>query len=169
MKTKPMIDRFWAKVKKTDTCWLWAASTCGIGYGQIGNGPAGSGCSMAHRYSYEIHKGPIPKGLCVCHKCDNTRCVNPDHLFLGTNHDNIKDMIKKGRHIKGAKIGGTKRSGELSHNSKLTEKDIIEIRKYYAKNYITLKYLAKKYGVNFVHIGNIVRNKSWQHIKTPPS
>jgi len=75
-------------------CWLWPASTTPNGYGQFG--PIGSH-RLAHRFSWEIYKGKIPDGMCVCHHCDVTSCVNPDHLFLGTYSDNMRDMVKKKR------------------------------------------------------------------------
>lgn len=94
--------RFWSKVDKTSTCWLWTGMPNGWGYGTF-KVSAGND-RFAHRLSWEIHKGPIPKGLCVCHKCDRPICVNPDHLFLGSHRDNRDDAIRKGRWPKGHKI-----------------------------------------------------------------
>jgi hypothetical protein len=88
--------RFWKKVTKGEGCWLWTASTS-RGYGQISPGVAGSPPLKAHRVSWEIANGPIPEGLFVCHRCDNPRCVRPDHLFLGSNADNAADMKAKCR------------------------------------------------------------------------
>lgn len=90
---KPELDRFWEKVNKTDTCWLWTATKV-AGYGQFR--PDGENI-LAHRYSYTIHKGEIPTGLFVLHSCDNRACVNPDHLSTGTHVQNMHDMLAKGR------------------------------------------------------------------------
>lgn len=95
-------NRFFIKVIQTDDCWYWIAGSRGkTGYGafKIENDTVD-----AHRVSWMIHFGPIPDGLCVCHKCDNRRCVRPDHLFLGTKKDNNQDMFRKGRNAK-MKIG----------------------------------------------------------------
>src|SRR3990167_5846272 len=95
----PVLDRFWRSVKKTDTCWLWTASKDSNGYGQFNI--KGKGV-LVHRFSYELHKGTIPSeksyhGICVLHTCDIPNCVNPEHLILGTQIDNIKDRDIKMR------------------------------------------------------------------------
>lgn len=96
---RPLADRFWEKVHKTESCWLWTASVKdGFPYGQIGH-PGTRTPRRAHRVSWELHNGPIPAGLFVLHKCDNPRCVRPDHLFLGTQSDNLKDAYSKGRMV----------------------------------------------------------------------
>ncbi len=89
----PLAERFWSKVRKTNSCWLWLGATDGR-YGQIWvNGRN----ERAHRISWEMLNGVIPEGLDACHTCDNPRCVNPSHIFLGTAHDNAVDAESKGR------------------------------------------------------------------------
>ena len=93
-------ERFWGKVDKTDGCWLWTAGTNINGYGRLSVNRI---AILAHRYSWALHNGEIPKGMCVMHKCDNPPCVNPDHLEMGSQQDNLKDMLSKGRHGKRGK------------------------------------------------------------------
>jgi hypothetical protein len=92
----PAEVRFWANVLKTPKCWEWQAALNQSGYGYLRVG-AKSEHVMAHRYSWEMHCSAIPQGMFVCHKCDNPKCVRPDHLFLGTQADNLRDMWQKGR------------------------------------------------------------------------
>lgn len=91
-------NRFWSRVNKTSTCWLWTMGTDKDGYGKISSGKRQNRKHMrAHRVSYELYKGAVPDGMFVCHTCDNPSCVNPEHLFLGTAFDNNRDTINKGR------------------------------------------------------------------------
>ncbi len=94
----PELVRFWRYTRKSDGCWLWTGPIRGRGpYGGIGITGTPNKSIGAHQFSFLIHHGQIPLGLCVCHTCDNPSCVNPDHLFLGTQVDNIRDMVGKGR------------------------------------------------------------------------
>ncbi len=93
-KKKPPAERFWKFVKKTSSCWIWTGGVKGHGYGSFFK----DGKQLAaHRFSWEIANGPIPSGMCVCHKCDNPICCNPDHLFIGTQSDNLLDAASKNR------------------------------------------------------------------------
>lgn len=96
-------QKFWSKVKivnDEDSCWEWQAGLNTNGYGQFNLCKDGKRLNMgAHRFSYELANGPIPKGILVCHKCDNPKCVRPKHLFPGTYQDNMDDMVRKKRHL----------------------------------------------------------------------
>lgn len=106
----------------------------------------------AYKVAYKMHKGPIPDGLLVCHHCDNGRCVNPDHLFLGTHADNYADMAKKGR-------ANTAR-GEQKARTKLTEEIVREIK----ASALNGNQLAKQFGVNRRTVYDILDGKTWRHI-----
>ncbi len=94
----PLEQRFWNKVEKTESCWNWTASRDSNGYGQINGGKDRNGRHYnAHHVAWELCFGQIPKGMEICHKCDNRSCVNPTHLFLGNRSDNMQDASKKGR------------------------------------------------------------------------
>lgn len=96
------VETFWSKVTKTDGCWTF--QTAGYGYANmVTHGPNNPRVVKAHRFSWTLHNGQVPPGLRVCHHCDNPPCVRPDHLFLGTDADNMRDKVAKGRHRKESK------------------------------------------------------------------
>lgn len=93
--SRPVAERFWSYVQRGDECWTWIGARDANGYGRLSL--PGRGTIGAHRVSWELHRGEIPDGLCVLHRCDNPPCVWPEHLFLGTHADNVADRIAKGR------------------------------------------------------------------------
>lgn len=149
--------RFWAKVNKTDSCWLWAAALFERGYGAF----RFKGRQVkAHRFSYELHFEPIPEGLYVCHKCDTPACVNPSHLFLGTHKDNAQDRQRKNR--------GRKQDGERNSRAKLTADKVSEIRTMYQHGH-GQKEIAVLFGVSQTCISQIVLRKHWLHVVKSPA
>lgn len=156
-KRATLAERFWPKVAKGggDACHLWSGCTNNKGYGQIGRGGRYGRMMLAHRAAWEIANGPIPKGLCVLHKCDTPLCVNPAHLFLGTIADNNADMLGKGR----ASGGGLK--GEDHGGSKLTSAQVLEIR---ATVGVSQRKLCSKYGIGRSHIHRIISRECWSHL-----
>ncbi len=145
------VDQFWNRVQKTDGCWEWLGCVDKDGYGRFQiNGVKWK----THRFSYELHKGPIGN-LCVCHSCDNTKCVNPDHLWLGTTQDNTKDRQIKGRHKINPAIG------ESNGSSKFNNQQIEFIR----ISGLTGQDLSKLFNVSDNTIYAIRNRKTWRHIK----
>lgn len=144
-------------------CWLWTASTSTGGYGQIRVGGKKRG---THRVAYETWVGSIPEGLCVCHKCDVRDCINPEHLFLGTYKDNVRDMMKKGRIAVGNRHGSRTHPesvlrGEKQWNVKLTEGKVLEIRSRIGERQIDL---AQEFGVSRPVISRILNKRIWAHV-----
>ena len=150
------MERFWAKVNKTETCWLWMGARNERGYGNVRiNGRT----VRAHRLAYELLRGPIPAGMVICHHCDTPACVNPDHLFIGTMADNIRDRDEKGRRVPPR--------GEANGFAKLREGEILEIRSRYVPYRVSLTNLAREYGVHHSTIHDIVRGVTWkEHRRT---
>jgi len=134
-------------------CWPWIGSKVTHGYGKFTiNGNRIS----AHRFSYEYHIGPIPDGLVVRHRCDNPSCVNPHHLEIGTQADNMRDRDERGRR---------KPPKGSSHGcAKLTEPDVIEIRRLYADGELNQCEIAGIFNVNHRTVNHIVRRYSWRHL-----
>lgn len=177
-------ERFWMKVDKSagpDDCWLWISGMSN-GYGRFGIRQGV--IEYAHRMAWLLTKGPIPDGLFACHKCDNPRCVNPAHLFLGTHLDNIADRDAKGRVAKGDKAGArTKREnmprgdihwskrtpermprGSARPDAKLTEADVCAIRARYSQGGTSYRLLGLEYRVDTYSIRAIIKRRSWRHV-----
>jgi hypothetical protein len=138
-------ETFWDKVNKNgpNGCWVWIAAKSKHGYGRV---TIATRCWETHRASYEHYFGPIPGGMCVCHRCDNTLCVNPDHLFLGTVGDNNSDRSSKGR------------SGRP--NTRLDWSTVKMIRAD-RRSGLSFGKLQVKYGVSQTAIINIVNDVTW--------
>ena len=150
-----MIDSvlFWSKVAKSEGCWEW----------QAGHFPNGYGCFTvkrkahgAHRVAWTIARGPVPSGLWVLHRCDNRNCVRPDHLFLGTNQENIADKMAKGRH---RALRGMERN-----QAKLRDADVRWIRLLASEGAISQREIAEAFGVSQMAVSNIKLRKSWRHV-----
>lgn len=152
-KKRPIEDRFWEKVQKSKYgCWIWLASTS-QGYGQLQAKQDGKQAMLrAHVFSWELRNGQIQDGMCVLHKCDIRRCVNPDHLFLGTRTDNAVDKVKKGRVP----------WGEMLPQSKLALRDIYDIRRRAASGEFH-SVIAADYKVRQSTVSRIIRKERWRH------
>lgn len=157
------IERFWAQVNRSGPtpvhradigeCWVWTSSCAGVGYGAI----YVSRCQLAtHRVSWVLANGDIPKGMWVLHHCDNRKCVKPDHLFLGTNQDNIADMHRKGR----GHIG----PGTANPHARLSERDVVVIRQRYALGGTTYQEIADEFGVSRATIGDVICGRCWKSV-----
>jgi len=148
-------ERFWKNVniKEDSECWEWLKSTNKQGYGHLN---INNKLCRANRIAYKISYGIIPSGLCVLHTCDNPLCVNPNHLWLGTHNDNMRDKVLKGRcsHLK----------EELNPNSKLTKIDVLTIRNLYDMNGYTQYKLAELYNVTRSCIKHVVNKDVWKNI-----
>ncbi len=155
------MKNFWDKVAiiPFHECWEWTAFKNKDGYGYF---KFQKKTERAHRISWKLINGFIPKGLLVCHKCDNPGCVNPDHLFLGTNKDNKLDCVSKGRHFKDGKPPIL--FGEKHGNHVLTAKKVLKIRKEYTGKYGEMTMFAKRYGVHRSAIYRVVKRINWKHI-----
>ena len=140
--------RFWAKVEKTDTCWLWRGPLLKTGYGSFNIKPK---THRAHRIAWLLTNGPIPDGVDVCHTCDVRPCVRPAHLWLGTRAENLQDASNKGRMAK--------------PNAKLTAIQAQTILNRYAAGGITLLALANEYGVALTTVHHIIRRRTWKRLK----
>jgi predicted DNA-binding protein (UPF0251 family) len=146
-----LAERFERYVVKREGCWDWESAKDPNGYGRLN---VKGYPELAHRISYKIHFGTIPKGMAVCHKCDNPSCTNPDHLFLGTQADNVADMHKKDR----ARKRGMK--GTDHHSVKLTDDAVRAIRASDASD----SQLAKEHNVSRATIHSIRSYRSWKHL-----
>jgi hypothetical protein len=160
--------RFWLKVNKSgpihhvlgSSCWVWSGGILGGKNGGYGVFSVGTRRGyLVHRYSYETNIGPIAEGLCVCHRCDNRLCVNPDHLFLGTRKENNADRDSKGRQVI--------RRGEAFTHAKINDEIVRQIRKRYIPYHPTegARALGREFGVSNTVVKWVVIGKIWKHVK----
>lgn len=147
--------RFEARVKKGDGCWEWQGATGKNGYGYMRMPMIGA--RPAHRLAWEFANGAIPDGLFVLHSCDNRACVNPEHLWLGTNKDNLRDAKTKGR------CRGGLFQGELHCMAKLSREQAQAIRAARDNNG-AIQCLADQYGITYSHAKDIAAGRSWKHL-----
>jgi len=153
MKTEH-IQRFWSKanILGDDDCWDWLVGKKKSGYGQFNIGHKNF---YAHRIAWEIYTGKkIERKKVICHKCDNPSCVNPKHLFIGTQKDNIEDKHNKGR--------AARQDGENNPASKVSWDDVRDIRRMYESGIYTVLEISHLYPISRYQVSNIVRNKSWK-------
>lgn len=153
--------RFFKKVRKTNDCWIWIGAHTPRGYGQM--------CVnyrniRATRISLLLHGITVDKDRIVCHRCDTPSCVRPDHLFVGTASDNMRDMVAKGRMPMHLRKGNTLYRGEKNPSARLTAEQVKEIRDRYANQDISQDALAKRYGVSPNCISRVIQRTTWTHI-----
>lgn len=155
--------RFWKRVKKTDSCWIWIGGTCSKGYGTLmlasyaDNETPTRETASTHRYSWELHRGPIPEGLQVLHDCpdgDNPACVNPDHLWLGTNDENMADKVKKDRQTRGI----------LVPHAVLTDDLVRDLRARYSAGETLQELWLTHQHISKTTIESAVKGQSWKHV-----
>lgn len=147
-------NRLWPRVEKgaSNECWPWTGSLTQAGYGLL---TIQYKSYYAHRLAWELHHNEeIPEGGVICHHCDNPACCNPNHLFLGTQDDNMKDAANKKR-IK---------HGENHHSASLTEDDIRQIRKFGEGSDLTRQQIASRFGIVRTTVNDILTGRTWQHV-----
>ena len=144
-------SRFWSRVKKTKTCWIWTGDTYPDGYGRIWYKRRNIRCN---RMVWILVRKQIPNGLHVLHKCDNSLCVRPSHLFLGTHRQNMADMVVKGRSLR----------GEKHSLAKLTELQVLEALGWYRGCGEKLQDMAARFGVALTTLERIRSGYTWRHV-----
>lgn len=151
------LARFESRVARADgdACWLWTAGKDRKGYGAIS---LDAKMHKAHRVAYQVHRGAIPAGMLVCHRCDVPACCNPEHLFLGTHADNTADMVAKGRANR-----EPRRVGVNNPASKVTPDAVRQIRELKRRG-VTGRQISRLFGIAESQVSNIVHGRHWRHV-----
>jgi hypothetical protein len=184
-------DRFWSKVERGPGCWIWVGTCDRRGYGAFYFYERPRRQVAAHRFVWELHHGPIPAGMQVCHACDTPPCCNPDHLWLGTAKDNSDDKIRKGRtryvfsygerhgsHTHPESRARGERSGARTHpesirrgskngQAALTEAAVLAIRERYATGTVQQAALAREFGISVPAVSEVINHRKWRHVGGP--
>lgn len=150
--SRPLAERLWEKVDRSggsDACWIWIGAVTTNGYGQINTGGRKS---VAHRAAWELVNGPVPLGKELCHRCDNRKCVNLAHLFVGTRSDNVRDCVSKGRHV-------TLR-GEASLRAKLSDEQVREIRALWDAGGFKKTEIGRRFGISSMYVFRLVTGQN---------
>lgn len=158
--TQELQRRFWQKVDLTGDCWIWTGVTNRQGYGQFWD-PQRRTMGLAHRFAYETYVGDLrhhrhqagPVGQVVCHRCDNPSCVRPAHLFVGTQRDNVRDAVAKGRL--------NDRAGSRNPRARLTPEDVAAIRAYATGRYGERSEIARRWGISTGYVSKILQGSAW--------
>lgn len=156
MISEKRINQFWSRVQKSPDCWEWTGGRQNKGYGTLS---VNNRAMLAHRFSWVIHYGDIPPRLGVLHRCDNPGCVRPDHLFLGTQKENMQDARRKGRFVPRGSL-----PGEGCPTAKLTDEKVIAIRNLRRTSGIGYKKIGRMFGVAWCTIYDVVQRKTWKHL-----
>lgn len=182
------LDRFWSKVDKTPTCWLWKACVLAGPHGGYGLFHDGTRVRRVHRFAYEVLIGPIPPGAFILHLCNVKLCVRPDHLKAGTHAENMRQMVESDRQATGARNGALlhpetrargSRHGSQTHpesqprgerhgSALLTEKDVVAILETWRRGQASQAALGRRFGVGLSTIHDIIRGHSWKHLSETP-
>lgn len=166
MPTRNTEQDFWLRVRKTDGCWYWTGARLPAGYGYF---RLRGHRWYAHRYAWTLAFGPPPDDRLVCHHCDTPSCVNPTHLFVGTQQENVQDMIRKGRMALGDRHGTHTHPERVCRGShapwaKLTEAHVQEIRRRYPADGLSIARLADSMGLPRSRVAHVVLGESWRHV-----
>lgn len=163
-----LAERYWRHVVKREGCWEWTGPKNALGYPVINK--TSNDKFYGHRVAWELCNGPIPAGMMVCHRCDNPTCTNPEHLFLGTQADNMADMRQKGRahnvaeycrqHPEEKAIGN--HTGIHNGRAKLVPCVVNEIRHLHNAQGISGRELARRFGIGYTQVGRILRHEQWK-------